>query len=203
MITALERSKPLVNSEDINSLKQWFKAINIVYWLQRLPMALLSIPAAYGVSAFASVHLPMPFNFLAGAAFESVYLGVVALADQMYEQDDYTTALWWLLNIVAVSMSALINVLFFSGNTFSGITAESYVHGVPLPALSFGYSLLLHQVTNKNVARDFKAEQEAKQKQAEKEAHEKEYPFSCVCSARFKTRSGLGKHKVTCDQVSK
>jgi len=32
--------------------------------------------------------------------------------------------------------------------------------------------------------------------------YEKEYPYSCICSARYKTRSGLGKHKITCDKVN-
>lgn len=147
-MTTLSLVKPFQAGEGTEKIK-----LNLLYWLQRAPMILLSLPAAYGVGAFASVHLPWPFNWLAGLGFESVYLGAVALADQMYESDSYTTSLWWILNIVAVVMSALVNTLYFSGNEFAGITLESYVHGIPLPALSFGYSLLLHQVTNQKLIR--------------------------------------------------
>jgi len=167
--------------------------INWIYWLQRAPMLLLSLPAAYGVAAFASVHLPAPFNWFAGAGFESVYLGAVALADQMYEDNDYTTALWWILNIVAVTMSALVNTLFFSGNSFAGITTESYVHGIPLPALSFGYSLLLHQVTNSKLIAD-------KKRQKELEDEQKKTAFKCkFCGEGKPNMNSVYGHYKNCD----
>lgn len=198
MATQYRNAYRPMTSADIKNIVDWFKAINWLYWLQRAPMALLSIPAAYGVAAFAEVHLPAPFNWLAGLGFESVYLGCVALADQMFDEDDYTTALWWTLNIIAVVMSALVNTLFFSGNTFAGITPESIVHGVPLPALSFGYSLLLHKVTNKNVVRDFKKAEVAAAKLAEKEQYEKENPFLCECGRRFADNRRRASHRRSC-----
>jgi len=171
----------------------FFKDINWLYWLQRAPMFLLSLPAAYGVAAFASVHLPAPFNWFAGAGFESVYLGAVALADQMYEDNDYTTALWWILNIIAVGMSALVNVLFFSGNTFAGITTESYVHGIPLPLLSFGYSLLLHQVTNSKLIAE-------KKRQKEKEDEDRKTAFKCkFCGEGKPNMNSVYGHYKNCD----
>lgn len=171
MAITMPQRKPLLTGAEAEKLQFW-KRINYIYWLQRAPMFLLSLPAAYGVGAFASVHLPFPFNVFAGAGFESVYLGAVALADQMYEDNDYTTFLWWILNVIAVGMSALVNVLFFSGNTFAGITLESYVHGVPLPLLSFGYSLLLHQVTNSKLIAD-------KKKQKEEDDLHRQTAFKC------------------------
>lgn len=181
--------KPVQGDGIIN----WLKAVNYVYWLQRAPMALLSIPAAYGVAAFASVRLPVPFNWLAGAGFESVYLGCVALADQMYDEDKETTALWWTLNLIAVCVSALINVLFFSNDAFAGFNWEALVHGVPLPVLSFGYSLLLHKVTNRNVAREHKEQQE-------REKFERENPYDCVCGARFPTGQARRNHRRSCEK---
>ena len=195
MTTTLIRNNYRPFTFNATNVIEWFKSINYLYWLQRAPMALLSIPAAYGVSAFASVHLPEPFNWLAGAGFESVYLGCVALADQMYEEDDFTTFLWWGLNIIAVVMSALINVLFSSGNSFAGITPESLVHGIPLPALSFGYSLLLHKITNANIARDYKAQKEANEIRLKKEKYEADNPYVCeVCAERKPTRKALSNH---------
>lgn len=201
MINANVRNqyRPWDISAKVTSIIEFLKAINWLYWLQRAPMALLSIPAAYGVAAFASVHLPAPFNWLAGLGFESVYLGCVALADQMFDDDTWTTVLWWALNIIAVTMSALVNVLFFSGNNFAGITSESYVHGIPLPLLSFGYSLLLHQVTNKNVVRDYKAAQLAAEKEAEKEQFEKDNPYECICGRRFNSAQKRVSHRRSCE----
>ncbi len=194
MTTTTIHYKPF-NDIDITSIKTFFQAINYVYWLQRIPMALLSIPAAYGVAAFANEHLPIPFNILAGAGFESVYLGAVALADQMYDSDDFTTALWWVLNTLAVIMSALINVLFSSGNSFTGITYESYVHGIPLPLLSFGYSLLLHNITNKNIARDYKKQQHEEEIRLKREKFEADNPYVCDhCGERKPTRKSLSNH---------
>lgn len=192
MAITMPQLKPLLTGEEAEKLKFW-KRINLTYWLQRAPMFLLSLPAAYGVAAFAHVHLPAPFNWFAGAGFESVYLGAVALADQMYEDNKYTTGLWWLLNIIAVSMSALVNVLFFSGNTFAGITTESYVHGIPLPLLSFGYSLLLHQVTNSKLIAD-------KKKQKEADDLAKQTAFKCkFCGEGKATMNAVYGHYKNCD----
>lgn len=180
--------KPSVGTGFINFLR----AINLVYWLQRAPMALLSSPAAYGVSAFAAVHLPPPFSWFAGMAFESVYLGCVALADQMFEQDKVTTWLWWGLNVIAVVTSALINVLYFSNNAFAGFTPEALVHGIPLPLLGFGYSLLLHKVTTKNIMREHTA-------QLEREKYERENPRLCICGQRFPPGQAVRNHRRTCE----
>ncbi len=174
------------------------KGINWIYWLQRSPMALLSSAAAYGVFAFSSTLLPVFFSILAGIGIELVYLGAIALADQLYDEDKNTTYLWWSLNIAAVIISATINTLFASDNHFVNVNAESLVHAIPLPVLSFFYSLLLHRITNRNAARDYAIEKENQRKQEEQAQYEKEHPFVCVCNARFKGRSGLGKHKTTC-----
>lgn len=190
-VSTLPQRKPFIEGETLQKFAFW-KLINWTYWLQRAPMLLLSLPAAYGVSAFASVHLPPPFNWLAGAGFESVYLGAVALADQMYESDDYTTTLWWLLNILAVLMSALVNTLFFSGNTFDGITKEAMVHGIPLPVLSFGYSLLLHQVTNRQLINAARTKKEA-------EDIEALTAFKCqYCAQGFSKQSAVYGHYRSC-----
>lgn len=192
MTTAtMSQLKPF--KEQAGKAWEFWKGISWIWWFQRAPMFLLSLPAAYGVAAFAHVHLPAPFNWFAGAGFESVYLGAVALADQMYEDDDYTTALWWILNIIAVSMSALVNVLFFSENTFAGITYESLVHGIPLPLLSFGYSLLLHQVTNSKLIAD-------KKRQKEAEDLAKQTAFKCkFCGEGKPNMNSVYGHYKNCD----
>lgn len=187
---ALQQGKPFKTNAD--STFKFFRDIRWIYWLQRAPMLLLSLPAAYGVSAFASAVLPPPFNWLAGLGFESVYLGAVALADQMYESDIYTTYLWWALNIIAVVMSALINTLFASSNVFIDITPEALVHGIPLPVLSFGYSLLLHQVTHTHLIKAMND----KKKQDEKDA---QTAFKCkFCGDGFPKQAAVYGHYKSC-----
>jgi hypothetical protein len=138
--------KPFIAAPDLS----WWQRINKVWWLQRIPMALLALPSAYGVGAFASEHLPWPFNWFAGAAFESAYIGAIALADQQSDvKDQVTTLLWFLVNLFAVVCSALSSVLFFAGGHYSDITPEAVTHGVPLAVLGFFYGLLLHRMASK------------------------------------------------------
>lgn len=203
MTTTLDRYRPfrpmLPATGFWQQLLAFLASINFLYWLQRAPMFLLSLPAAYGVSAFMGTLLPVPFNWFAGIGFESVYLGCIALADQMFDEDDFTTILWWALNVIAVIVSALINTLFASHYQFSGVQAESFVHGIPLPVLSFGYSLLLHKVTNKNAARDFKIEQDRLEKQRQQEEYEKANPYLCECGLRFPDNRRRANHRRSCE----
>lgn len=196
--TTLNKYRPFRTvdySTTTHKIWAFIMSINIIYWLQRAPMFLLSLPAAYGVAAFMGTLLPMPFNIFAGLGFESVYLGCIALADQMYEEDDFTTYLWWTLNVLAVVVSALINTLFASQFHFNGIVPESFVHGLPLPILSFGYSLLLHKVTNRNAARDYKVAQAQAAIDLQKQQYALDNPHVCECGSRFKAKAGLSSHK--------
>src|SRR5215211_2666250 len=113
--------RPFITAPDMS----WWQRINKVWWLQRIPMALLALPSAYGVGAFASEHLPFPFNVAAGCAFESAYIGAIALADQQSDVKDHgSTILWLLVNLFAVVCSALSSVLFFAGGHYADITPE-------------------------------------------------------------------------------
>jgi hypothetical protein len=125
----------------------WHKRVNWSWWLRRVPMLLLAIPSAYGVGAFADEKLPLLAAIVAGGAFECAYIGAIALADQQFEDDQWTTGLWWLVNGFAVIASVLSNLLFFSGGTYAGITPEIATHAIPLPVLGFFYGLLLHRIT--------------------------------------------------------
>jgi hypothetical protein len=138
--------KPMLDAPDLS----WWQRINKVWWFQRIPMALLALPSSYGVGAFASEHLPWPFNWFAGAAFESAYLGCVALADQQSDaKDAWSSVLWLLVNLFAVVCSALSSTLFFAGGQYANITPEAITHGVPLAVLGFFYGLLLHRMASK------------------------------------------------------
>lgn len=135
---------------DINV--EWYKRINWGWWSIRTPMVLLAVPSAWGVGAFAYFYgdLPLPVSVVAGAAFETAYIGAIALADQQHDdKDDLTNTLWWLVNLFAVMASILSNALFFSGGTYRAITAEVLTHAIPLPVLGFAYGLLLHRMSAK------------------------------------------------------
>lgn len=139
----------------------WYKRVDWHYWLRRAPMLLLAVPSAYGVGAFAGVKLPWLAAIIAGGAFETAYIGAIALADQHFEDDRATTALWWLVNLFAVLASVASNLLFFSGGSYASITPEIATHAVPLPVLGFFYGLLLHRTTT-SAARVERKAQEAK-----------------------------------------
>lgn len=141
-MTNLFDHKPLVWTDKT-------KQINWQWWLKRVPMALLAIPAAYGVSRFAVMSgLPEWIAIVAGGAFETTYLGAIAMADQQTDDEDHwTTVLWWLVNLAAVSASILSNLLFFAGGHYAAITAEVATHAIPLPVLGFFYGLLLHRTS--------------------------------------------------------
>jgi len=145
----------------------WWQRINYAWWLRRVPMFLLALPAAYGVGAFAGAYLPAPFNWVAGGAFEATYIGAIAIADQQTEDGDWvTTLLWWLVNLAAVAASILSNLLWFSGGAYARITAEIATHAVPLPVLGFFYGLLLHRVTAAEARRVAMIEDAERERQA-------------------------------------
>lgn len=128
---------------------------NLMWLLARLPSVLLTIPSAYGVASFASEKLPLLIAALAGFSFEAAMIGAIAIADQQYvirrsrtaklsEAITTSAILWWSLMLTAVLASALSNMLFFAGGTYSGITPEVITHSVPLPIVNFFYNLALH-----------------------------------------------------------
>lgn len=175
------RLRPFVTAPNLS----WFRRVNWVWWLQRLPMFLLAVPASYGVGAFADVRYPVLIAIIAGAGFEAAYMGAVAFADQQLDQDRWSMGLWWVLNVGAVASSALINVLFSAGGLFAQITYEDVVHGAPLAVLNFLYALLLHQNATRTAAADRKT------------AEENKYP--CLkCGRGFATVNRLNGHKRHC-----
>lgn len=162
-----------------------FKVINWLWWIQRAPMFLLAVPASYGVGAFTYERYPLLVAIIAGAGFEAAYLGAIAFADQQLRQDNASKALWWVLNVAAVSCSALINVLYAAGGSFAAITAEDYVHGAPLAVINFLYALLLHRNATQAVAEDMKRADEEKER--------------CEwCGRGFGNRNRLNGHKRHC-----
>jgi len=134
-------------------IARWFyfyKKINWLWWLQRTPMFLLAIPAAFAVGAFSSIDdkIPVYVAILTGLAFESTYIGTIALGDQMTNNDTIGRAIWFFLNFAAVVSSALFSTLYFSNGHYSGITAEAVTHGALLPVVNFFYGFLLHWISS-------------------------------------------------------
>lgn len=173
--------RPFITAPDLS----WFRRVNWLWWLQRLPMFLLAVPAAWGVGAFAGERYPTLIAIIAGAGFEACYMGAIAFADQQLEQDSVSKWLWWVLNVAAVACSALINVLFSAGGLFSAITPEDIVHGAPLAVLNFLYALLLHRNATRGMAEERKT------------AEENRYPCP-KCGRGFATVNRLNGHKRHC-----
>lgn len=137
------------------TIPRWFyfyRKINWLWWLQRTPMFALAIPAAYGVAAFSNIDdkLPTLIAGIAGLAFESTYIGTIALGDQMSDDDRTGMVIWFLLNIFAVVASALFSTLYYAGGKYIDITPESITHGALLPIINFFYGFLLHWVSTQS-----------------------------------------------------
>jgi len=176
---------PIKKGVALDSVWAFGRAINWLWWLQRIPMFLLAVPAAYGVGAFAAEKYPTIVAIVAGAGFEAAYMGAIAFADQQLEQDTWSKALWWSLNVAAVTCSALINVLYSAGGTFGAIEWEDGVHGAPLAILNFLYALLLHRNTTRAVQANMQAAADEKEK--------------CDwCGRGFGNRNRLNGHKRHC-----
>jgi tellurite resistance protein TehA-like permease len=145
-----DRSRPLLRMPDLS----WFKRINWIWFLQRLPMVALAIPAAWGAGSFAAERLPWQIAVFAGFGFESCYIGAIALADQQHDKDDIVSMiLWWILNAMAVVSSIVTNTLFFSGGKYASITPEAITHAAPFALLAFTYGLVLHRSAMKQSSR--------------------------------------------------
>lgn len=181
MTTYTSKHRPFFNAPNLT----WMQRINWIWWLQRVPMFLLAVPAAWGVGAFAYEKYPLIIAAIAGAGFEATYMGAIAFADQQLDQDEMSKYLWWALNIAAVACSALINVLYSSGGTFNAIEWEDIVHGAPLAVLNFLYALLLHRNAATSIATDRKAAADER--------------FKCAkCGRGFSTVNRLNGHKRHC-----
>jgi hypothetical protein len=176
---------PIKRGIPLTNLWALGKAINWLWWLQRVPMFLLAVPAAWGVGAFAAARYPVPIAVIAGAGFEAAYMGAIAFADQQLDQDDVSKWLWWALNVAAVACSALINVLYSAGGLFGAITLEDVVHGAPLAVLNFLYALLLHRNATRSLANERQIAEETK------------YPCP-KCGRGFATVNRLSGHKRHC-----
>lgn len=164
-----------------------WKRINWAWLTRRVPMLLLAVPSAYGVGAFAADRLPWFFAMIAGGAFECAYIGAIALADQQFEDDNWTTVLWWLVNAFAVLASVLSNLLFFAGGEYRSITPEIATHAIPLPVLGFFYGLLLHRITT------------ATARKARKAAQDEADKVNCqYCGAVCKNKAAEYSHYRTC-----
>lgn len=193
--SAIFQHKPLIFIGDR------FQGINWGWWLKRIPLALLAIPASYGVSQFgAMAGLPNWVAYVAGAAFEATYLGAIAMADQQHDDEDrQTTILWWAVNVAAVVASVLSNLLYFAGGEYSQITAEVATHAIPLPLLGFFYGLLLHRTSAKAAARAAQAQAE----QLARELEAAEVVHCRYCGQACKNQQAEYSHFRTCSKHPK
>lgn len=198
---ALQLHKPFFSGIPITRKLDYFKRINISWWIIRIPMILLAAPAAYGVGSFAREYLPAFWSALAGAAFESAYIGAIALADQQLDDErviafgysiNVTAILWWGSNLCAVVFSMLSNLLFFAGGAYHNITPEIATHALPMPLLGFVYGLLVHNYGSR-LSKRSQAEAERNRKELEAKPYQCEY-----CKERYGTIKQRSGHMSRC-----
>lgn len=151
MVTA-SQFRPFVPNTAWYSLKK----INYGWLFKRLPMVALALLSSWGVGGFIlqSNKAPVFVAIIGSSAFDLVFLGVIALADQQLTSRKSTHRLYWVLNIGAATLAALLNTLYYSGGSYSGITAESVTHGAPFAVFGLLYSLYYHNVMTIAIEQD-------------------------------------------------
>lgn len=181
--TAIQR--PWTGTSDMS----WWQRFNWKWLLQRSPMVFLALLSSWGVGGFIyqSGMVPLLVAILGSGAFDLVFLGVIALADQQLDYDRRSHRLYWVLNIGAAALSALLNTLYYAGGRYELITAESITHGVPFALFGLMYSLYYHNVTSRAI------EQEVKTLQAT--AHKCKY-----CNSGFATQAAVYGHYRRCEK---
>ncbi len=162
MMTATQ-FRPLLPTPS-DAPRQWWgilKQINYGWLFKRLPMLALALLSSWGVGGFISQsgEAPLFVSIIGSSAFDLVFLGVIALADQQLTSRKSTSVLYWVLNVGAAALAALLNTLYYSGGTYSGITAESITHGAPFAIFGLLYSLYYHSVMSVAIEHD-EAEQD-------------------------------------------
>ena len=128
-------------------------------------MLALALLSSWGVGGFIlqSGKAPMLVAVVGSSAFDLVFLGVIALADQQLSSKASTHRLYWVLNVGAAALAALLNTLYYSGGTYAGITPESVTHGAPFAVFGLLYSLYYHSVMSVAIEAD-EAEQDRLEK---------------------------------------
>ena len=150
MVSTAQNFRKAFHESDKTGWRWFLDAINWLWWLARLPMVLLAVPAAYAVGAFsyADGKLPLIICIFAGLAFECSYIGAIALGEFIKPKDWIGRTLQVVLSIMSVATSAVYGTLYYSGSKFSEITWETFVHGALLPVIGFFYGTLLHYITS-------------------------------------------------------
>ena len=170
------------------------RKINWKWMLQRAPMVALALLSSWGVGGFIlqSGKANPAVAIIGAGAFDLVFLGVIALADQQLTIKRSTHVLYWALNIGAAAVAALMNTLYYSGGTYASITAESITHGALFAVFGLLYSLYYHGVMSEALQAD------------ETEAQRLRDIVECrYCGAECKNQAAEYSHFRTCSKHPK
>lgn len=129
------------------------RKVNWSWLFKRAPMIALAILSSWGVRGFIlqSEKANDVVAAIGAGAFDLVFLGAIALADQRLTRSRRTHILYWSLNVGAAFVAALLNTLYYSGGTYGSITLESATHGVPFAVFGLLYSLYYHGVMSEAI----------------------------------------------------
>lgn len=193
VVTLANTYRPL--SSDLQDSNRRTK-INWSWLIKRSPMVALALLSSWGVGGFIlqSGKANYLVAFVGAGAFDLVFLGVIALADQALSIKPSTHRLYWVLNIGAAIMSALLNTLYYSGGNYASITPESVTHGAPFAIFGLLYSLYYHSVMSEAIAMDV----EAKKKEDDKAAEDALKVECRYCGQSCKNKQAEYSHYRTC-----
>jgi hypothetical protein len=159
MTISAQPFRPLFTAPDLS----WVRRVNWAWLLRRSPMFVLALLSSWGVGGFIHMVAPLPVAILGSGAFDLVFLGAIALADQQLDHDVWSKVNYWALNAGAAALAALLNTLYYAGGEYRFITWEAATHGVPFALFGLLYSLYYHTIMSRAIERDIRqaAQQEA------------------------------------------
>lgn len=200
MTTSAQPFRPMLTTPDL----AWFRRVNWSWLLRRAPMVVLALLSSWGVGGFIyqSKSAPLPVAILGSGAFDLVFLGAIALADQQLDHDVWSKLNYWALNIGAALLAALLNTLYYAGGEYRLITAESITHGVPFALFGLLYSLYYHTIMSRAIKRDLR---NAAEQAALLEVQKYGCPYGCGWLPMGKPnaramQNALNGHKGRCDR---
>ena len=176
------------------------RRVNWKWLIQRAPMIALAVLSSWGVGGFIlqSGKANEAVAIIGASAFDLVFLGAIALADQQLTTKRSTHALYWALNIGAAFVAALMNTLYYSGGSYSGVTAESVTHGALFALFGLLYSLYYHGVMSEALTKEdsqAKAAAVKAEADAKAEAEKRQCPH---CGEWRKNQESVWSHYRTC-----
>lgn len=207
--TFFNQFKPI--NIDVSGVKRF----NWKWLLQRAPILALGIDSSYNVAKYIGLDgTPVIIQVITGITFDLIFVGLIALADQFRNDKLQSNILFWIINVLAMTVAAILGTLAYSNGLYIAVTPESATRGIAYPLLGLLYNLYYHTVTGEIMAEQRKQRASAQKKVDDKLALEALHleqdrqallakPYICeFCNRRFETVRQKNGHLARCQLKS-